>query len=222
MRVGGFSTSSACKSRRPTAGLCARTSGRCGSRNALLKAPQINARALAAYDTQLLEHGALLSELRAQLIVQLTPFVLEAHRDVSGSNEAAGVAFAPGNAADFAADLERTRPQELRLRQTVVGPHRDDLTLLVDGMPAAQYASEGQQRTFALALKIAQARVFAAIEDASPLLLIDDIFGELDPTRRNRLLAALPRDAQKLVTATKWTGAKTRLTGRFSASQPAS
>jgi DNA replication and repair protein RecF len=172
------------------------------SRNALLKARQVNARALAAYDPQLLEHGAVLTELRAQLIARLTPFVLEAHREISGSNEAAGVSFAPGSAADFAADLERSRPQELRLRQTVVGPHRDDLTLLVDGMPAAHYASEGQQRTFALALKIAQARVFAAVEDAPPLLLIDDIFGELDPARRNRLLRALPRDAQKLVTAT--------------------
>jgi DNA replication and repair protein RecF len=172
------------------------------SRNALLKAPQVNTRALAAYDPQLLEHGALLSEMRAQLIAQLTPFVLDAHREVSGSHEVASVSFAPGNAPDFAGDLERSHAQELRLRQTVIGPHRDDLTLLVDGMPAAQYASEGQQRTFALALKIAQARVFAAIEDAPPLLLIDDIFGELDPARRNRLLGALPNDAQKLVTAT--------------------
>ncbi len=95
-----------------------------------------------------------------------------------------------------------SRGQELRLRQTVVGPHRDDITLLVDEMPAAQYASEGQQRTLALALKIAQARVFAAEENSPPLLLIDDIFGELDPARRNRLLQALPATAQKLVTAT--------------------
>ena len=83
--------------------------------------------------------------------------------------------------------------QELRLRQTIVGPHRDDITLLVDEMAAAQYASEGQQRTVALALKIAQARVFTAEEKAAPLLLIDDIFGELDPARRNRLLRRAAR-----------------------------
>jgi DNA replication and repair protein RecF len=82
-----------------------------------------------------------------------------------------------------------------------VGPHRDDVDLSVDGMDAQIYASEGQQRTLALALKIAQAKIFAE-EGASPLLLIDDIFGELDPVRRNALLAALPADAQKLVTAT--------------------
>jgi DNA replication and repair protein RecF len=72
-------------------------------------------------------------------------------------------------------------------------------------MPAAQYASEGQQRTIALALKIAQARVFATESAAPPLLLIDDIFGELDLARRNRLLRSLPADAQRLVTATSMT-----------------
>jgi DNA replication and repair protein RecF len=69
-------------------------------------------------------------------------------------------------------------------------------------MPAAQYGSEGQQRTIALALKLAQARIFAEETGSGPLLLIDDIFGQLDATRRNALLAHLPDDSQKLVTAT--------------------
>ena len=68
-------------------------------------------------------------------------------------------------------------------------------------MPASVYASEGQQRTLALALKIAQARAFME-EGAAPLLLIDDVFGELDPQRRNALLGALPAESQKLITAT--------------------
>ncbi|MDQ6654788.1 MAG: DNA replication and repair protein RecF, partial [Verrucomicrobiota bacterium] len=110
------------------------------SRNALLKAPQPNLRALAAYDQPLIEHGAALSLLRQRLVTKLTPFVLAAHGEVSGSSEAANVSFAPGNQLEFAADLAASHTQELRLRQTVVGPHRDDLTLLVDGMPAAQYA----------------------------------------------------------------------------------
>jgi DNA replication and repair protein RecF len=101
----------------------------------------------------------------------------------------------------------------LRLRQTVVGPHRDDISLLVDEMPAPQYASEGQQRTVALALKIAQARVFAAEEGTAPLLLIDDIFGELDPVRRNQLLKSLPAEAQKLVTATSMAWQDERVDG---------
>jgi DNA replication and repair protein RecF len=173
------------------------------SRNALLKSVQPKPRELAAYDLPLLEHGAKLSALRVSLVGRLTPFAAAAHQEISGANERLGLQFAPGNTEDFAADLARSSAQELRLRQTIVGPHRDDVTLLVDEMAAAQYASEGQQRTVALALKIAQARVFAAEEGRPPLLLIDDIFGELDPVRRNRLLRSLPAEAQKLVTATR-------------------
>jgi DNA replication and repair protein RecF len=84
----------------------------------------------------------------------------------------------------------------------MVGPHRDDLRLLVQAIPAAHFASEGQQRTIALALKLAQARVLAENASSRPLLLIDDIFGELDTARRNALLAHLPNESQKLVTAT--------------------
>jgi DNA replication and repair protein RecF len=69
-------------------------------------------------------------------------------------------------------------------------------------MPAAQFASEGQQRTAALALKLAQANVFTEDTAGPPLLLIDDIFGELDGARRNALLGHLPGESQKLVTAT--------------------
>ena len=91
----------------------------------------------------------------------------------------------PGSAADFGEALKHSRVEELRLRQTVVGPHRDDLQISVQGISAQQYASEGQQRTVALALKLAQARVLAVETGAAPLLLLDDIFGELDPERRN-------------------------------------
>ena len=172
------------------------------SRNALLKSAQPRAREIAAYDPPLIEHGTALGLMRARLVERLTPSAVQAHVEIGGNNEALELQFAAGNSAHFATQLAESRAQETRLRQTVVGPHRDDLTLLVDGMPAAQYASEGQQRTIALALKIAQARVFAAEGGSPPLLLIDDIFGELDLERRNRLLRALPAEAQKLVTAT--------------------
>ncbi|HSH39822.1 MAG TPA: DNA replication and repair protein RecF [Chthoniobacterales bacterium] len=172
------------------------------SRNALLKSTQPRPGEIAAYDPPLIGHGEKLGRMRAQLVERLKPFALQAHREIGGNSEALELQFAAGNSAEFAAQLLESRAQEARLRQTVVGPHRDDITLLVDGMPAAQYASEGQQRTIALALKIAQARVFEAEAGSLPLLLIDDIFGELDPARRNRLLGALPAEAQKLVTAT--------------------
>jgi DNA replication and repair protein RecF len=172
------------------------------SRNALLKSPQPRTRELEAYNKPLIEHGTKLGVMRAHLVQGLAPLAAQAHEQISGVEENLELRFVPGNDEDFAQDLADSHPQELRLRQTIVGPHRDDIELLVEKRKAPQYASEGQQRTVALALKIAQARLFALEEETPPLLLIDDIFGELDPVRRNQLLANLPDDAQKLVTAT--------------------
>ncbi len=173
------------------------------ARNALLKSPLPRAREIAAYDAPLLTHGSQLMSMRAVLVERIAPLAARAHRQISGSDEVLHVRFLPGGTDDFAHDLEKTREQEMRLRQTMVGPHRDEIELSVQGMPATQYASEGQQRTVALALKLAQARCFATEAGASPpLLLIDDIFGELDPGRRNALLAHLPNASQKFVTAT--------------------
>jgi len=183
------------------------------SRNALLKSAHPEPREVAAYDRPLLDHGAKLSIMRARLVERLAPLAAAAHHEISGSNETLGMRFSPGNEVDFQADLARSSAQELRLRQTIVGPHRDDISLRVDDMAAAQYASEGQQRTVALSLKIAQARVFAVEAETPPLLLIDDIFGELDPLRRNRLLRSLPREAQKLVTATSMAWQEERVEG---------
>lgn len=172
------------------------------SRNALLKSPHPRPREVAAYDPPLLEYGAKLSAMRARLVERLAPLAAAAHREISGTGETLELEFSAGNSDDFAHDLAESRVQESRLRQTVVGPHRDDIQILVEAHPANQYASEGQQRTVVLALKIAQARVFLMEEETPPLLLIDDIFGELDPVRRNSLLQHLPANAQKLVTAT--------------------
>lgn len=172
------------------------------SRNALLKSSHPRPREVAAYDVPLLQHGARLSVMRARLVERLAPLAAIAHCEISGTGEKLEIEFSPGNGEDFAADLANSRPQESRLRQTVVGPHRDDIQIRVEAHGAGQYASEGQQRTVALALKIAQARVFVLEEGTAPLLLIDDIFGELDPVRRNLLLRHLPLDSQKLVAAT--------------------
>ena len=172
------------------------------SRNALLKSPQPRGREIAAYDVPLLEHGTKLGASRARLLDRLAPLAADAHREVSGTGETLQLRFSPGNGENFARELADSHVQEMRLRQTIVGPHRDDIEVLVETKMANQYASEGQQRTAALAMKIAQARLFFVEEGTPPLLLLDDIFGELDPIRRNALLEYLPPEAQKLVTAT--------------------
>ena len=173
------------------------------ARNALLKSPLPRAREVAAYDAPLIEHGRVLLRLRAELAKMLAPLAMQAYQRISGGREKFALRFLPGAGDDFGGDLERSHRESIRLRQTIVGPHRDDLELLVDDLAAAQFASEGQQRTIALAMKIAQSDGLKKSSGGkAPLLLIDDIFGELDPERRNALLDSLPTDSQKLVTAT--------------------
>jgi len=173
------------------------------ARNALLRSPTARPREVAAYDAPLLQHGQILLRLRAELTESLAPLVDQSYQRISSAREKFMLRFVPGASAEFERDLERSHRESIRLRQTIVGPHRDDLELLVDDFPAAQFASEGQQRSIALAMKIAQAEVLEKSGDKNaPLLLIDDIFGELDPDRRNALLDNLPLDSQKLVTAT--------------------
>ena len=173
------------------------------SRNFLLRRdasprwPQID-----AYTRVLAEHGTVLSNLRARLVDELQPRAADAHRAVSGAAESLTLTWQPGGAPDLVAHLATLREEELRRRVTAAGPHRDDFLIAIDGLPAARFGSEGQQRTVALALKLAQAGVLRALAGREPTLLIDDVFGELDPGRRNALIAALPAGAQKLVTTT--------------------
>ena len=173
------------------------------SRNWLLKRDASpNWQQVDAYTEVLIANGEKLTSFRAGLAGRLAGPAADAHARVSGRDEALAMVYEPSVASDFGGALVASRDEEVRRRQTVVGPHRDDLALTIEGMEAGRFASEGQQRTVALALKLAQARVLLEGRDAAPLLLLDDIFGELDPSRRNALLDYLPSDAQKLITTT--------------------
>ena len=171
------------------------------SRNALLKDNRPR-REIAAFDSSLHEAGGFLLQARAAMCADLRNSARESCRRISGGGEALEMAYLPGSPADFAAALENSRDEEIRLRTTVVGPHRDDIAIRLGGREAVSFASEGQQRSVVLALKLAQAGRLEQSADDPPVYLIDDVFGELDPTRRNNLLKALPPGAQKLITAT--------------------
>ncbi len=179
------------------------------SRNRLLKSVPIRRREVEAYDQPLLDAGTLLTQLRGNLVAELAPWVVRAQESIrvtaeggGGSAEELTLHYQPGANGDFAGALQASREEEVRLRQTLVGPHRDDLLLNLDGAAAAVFGSEGQQRTLALALKLGQAGLLQAIWKTPPILLLDDIFGELDPLRRNALLAALPTGGQQLIATT--------------------
>ena len=121
---------------------------------------------------------------------------------VSGKAEPLTLAYRPAGGTCLRTSLEQARERERRLRQCIVGPHRDDLELRLHGLPAADFASEGQQRTLALALKLAQGTLLEQLGGRLPVYLMDDIFGELDPGRRNALMSHLPAAAQKWITTT--------------------
>ena len=171
------------------------------SRNHLLKQPSQRWREIAAFDQPLIEHGNYVSAARRSLLGELQAEAEAAHFAISGKRESLRLEYAAGDGGDFTATLATARNEDARLRQTTVGPHRDDVLFsLNDG--SADDASEGQQRTLVLALKLGTARLLERHFGEPPLLLLDDIFGELDPERRNALLAALPANAQRIITTT--------------------
>ena len=171
------------------------------ARNALLKEGRPRSE-VDAFTPLLVESGEVLLSARAGLVRDLAENLAAACRVISGGADRLEISYKQGCEGEFGDALQASKMKEERLRQTVCGPHRDDVELSLNGLKAASFASEGQQRTIALALKIAQARHLHSLHGVPPLLLLDDIFGELDPVRRNLLLEALPVGAQSIITTT--------------------
>ncbi len=178
------------------------------SRNALLRNPRHSQATLASYATVLARHGSVLMELRRELIRLLQPHVAEQHQRISGSQECIGIAYTPSTPLPLDEAYAATTEADERAGCTTVGPHRDELLLSIAGKAAADFASEGQQRTLATALQLAHSSLLQVETGRAPLLLIDDVFGELDPARRKALLASLPAEAQVFITTTHldWLG----------------
>ena len=171
------------------------------SRNLLLKSPAPRWREILAFDEPLINAGLRLIEARRDLVSALMAPVNAAHAAISNTREELRIEYLPSTADDLQAALKAARAEDGRLRQTTVGPHRDDLRFVLEER-SGEFASEGQQRTLVLALKLGAAKLLADHFETPPLLLLDDIFGELDPERRNALLGALPAESQRLITTT--------------------
>jgi DNA replication and repair protein RecF len=163
------------------------------SRNALLKRPNVDAGQLATFTRELVASGEILIRRRRELTPKLSALARLAYRRISNDAEDAQITYAPSAREDFAVELAQSAARERALRMTVVGPHRDDLTLQLGGKAAAQFASEGQKRSLAIALKIAQAEYQTGKTGSPPILLIDDVMGELDARRRAGLMPILER-----------------------------
>jgi len=167
------------------------------SRNALLKQRAPDEAALDSFSRELVKLGTELGVRRRELAPRLSPLVRLAYRRLAHDAEELRLEYQPSVKADFAVDLAQSRERERVLRTTVVGPHRDDLQLLLNDRSVAQFGSEGQKRTLAIALKIAQAEYLTGIDGAPPILLIDDVMGELDAKRRAGFLPLLESARQQ-------------------------
>ena len=161
------------------------------SRNALLKKKPVDEAALESFTAEMVKLGNELMKHRRDLMPALAPLVTAAHGRIAPKGEALMVEYQPKVKEDFAGELNRVRTRELTQGTTTIGPHRDEVGLLLDGKAAAEFASEGQKRTVAIALKMAQAEHLAAVHGVAPVLLIDDVMGELDANRREGFLPLL-------------------------------
>jgi len=168
------------------------------SRNALLKCDSPDLAMIDSFTQELIANGEKLISTRRDLVKKLSPLVRLGYRKIAARPEDASMAYAPSVRDDFAVDLAKSKAREQRYRTTLVGPHRDELKLTLDGQVAAQFGSEGQKRTVAIALKMAQADYLAGIHGSPPILLIDDVMGELDAGRRAGLMPLISRTGQAL------------------------
>lgn len=166
---------------------------------------------LAVWDTHLAQHGADLLAGRLELVAALTPHVAKAYDAVAAGRGAAGITYRPSVdlpeattdraalAEALAAALTANRTAEIERGTTLVGPHRDDLALTLGPLPAKGYASHGESWSYALALRLAGYDLLRA-DGIEPVLVLDDVFAELDTGRRERLAELVGGASQLLVT----------------------
>jgi len=157
---------------------------------------------LDVWDAKLVTAGEALADARAALVGDLEPALAKAYADVAPDRGVVSASYdAPWRPGGLAAALAEARHEELRRGVCLVGPHRDDLTLGINAMPARTHASQGEQRSMALALRLGAHRLVADALDDVPVLLLDDVFSELDPGRTEALLHHLPPGQAVLTTA---------------------
>jgi DNA replication and repair protein RecF len=185
-------------------------------RNAFLKSGERDDTTLSVWDARLAQSGGRVMSRRARVIETLAPHLESAYGDIAGRPERASVGYIAswdagdgliGAAADFTAgilaSLEKSRKVDYDRRLTSVGPHRDEPVLALDGIDTRTHGSQGEQRTMALAIKLAAHRAVTEMIDEPPVLLLDDVFSELDPQRAEALAKTLPADTQTLISSAR-------------------
>lgn len=182
-------------------------------KNALLRSAKVDALLLQTYNEQLAEIGARIAYARSSFVRRLAREAGLAHARWVGRRQALTLAYRPVPAqpeetlasmeAALASALASAWPAEAARKVALIGPHRDDVQILLGGQPLARFGSQGQQRTAVLALKVAEYAIAQQTVGEAPLLLLDDVVSELDAARREAFLESIAGCEQAFITATE-------------------
>lgn len=180
-------------------------------RNKLLKDLYMNPslkETLSIWDNQLVSYGSKIIERRIQFINQINELVKEIHKSLSGNKENLRLEYNPDvDINNYVNNLKNSQERDIKLKQTTVGPHRDDISFMVKKendekeIDIRKYGSQGQQRTAALSLKLAEIEIVRKLTKDTPVLLLDDVLSELDSNRQNFLLNSIG-NIQTIITCT--------------------
>ena len=157
---------------------------------------------LSVWDDQIINFGTTVIKKRAAFVEELNETVSSIHSKITGSDVPLIIKYEPNvTEENFRQMLEEAHPRDLKYESTSVGPHRDDMIFSLDGIDIRQFGSQGQQRTVALTLKLAEIEIVKKIIHEAPVLLLDDVLSELDSNRQNYLLSSLS-GTQTIITCT--------------------
>ena len=176
-------------------------------RNSLLKEYAFSGRediisSLDIWDMQLVKYGNDVIKSREKFVKEINDLVKSIHTKLSGDREQLEIIYEPCvKEQDFESELVRVRDRDLKFKCTNIGPHKDDMCVLINGMDVRKYGSQGQQRTAALSLKLAEIELVKQIIHDTPVLFLDDVLSELDSRRQNFLLDSIG-NIQTMITCT--------------------
>lgn len=156
---------------------------------------------LDIWDMQLVQYGISIIEKRKEFVQELNEIMGRIHEKLTGGKENITVIYENQAGDDFLEQLKKRRDQDLKYKNTGLGPHRDDMKFIVNGIDVRVYGSQGQQRTAALSLKLAEIELVRRKIGDTPILLLDDVLSELDSNRKGYLLDSI-KDIQTFITCT--------------------
>lgn len=176
-------------------------------RNKLLKQLQFSGDSglvdmLDVWDMQLVRYGSEIIKRRMDFIDNINSIIRPVHSKLSGNKEILNLRYIPCTTTDnFKDEVIRSRERDIKFKMTNVGPHKDDVAIFINDKDVRKYGSQGQQRTCALSLKLAEIELVKKVINDTPVLLLDDVLSELDANRQNFLLDSIG-DIQTIITCT--------------------